>query len=83
VLIALVLSAGAILKGKRLTGLVGLFVPLISFVGLCRLATPSSPWSRRFYAHHADKLARSRERYARISARRKRLSDAIAGAPSE
>lgn len=82
VLVAVLLAAAAILKGKPLIGLIGVFMPLVSLVGVCRLAAPRSPWSRRFYGADSDKLARSRERYARIAARRKRLSDAIAGAPS-
>jgi hypothetical protein len=81
--IVLVLSSAAILKGRLMLGLIGIFVPLASLLGAVRLAAPSSPWSRRFYGADGRKLARSRARYARISSRRRRLSDAIAGAPSE
>jgi hypothetical protein len=77
-----VLLAGlAILKGKRLLGLVGIFIPVASLVGAARLASPGSPWARRFYATGGRKLGRADARWTRIAARRKRLSDAIAGAP--
>jgi hypothetical protein len=80
---AVVLSALAILKGKLFTGLIGVFIPLISLIGVLRLASPTSPWARRFYKPAGDKLERSRSRFARIAERRTRLSNAIAGAPSE
>jgi hypothetical protein len=83
VLIVLLLSAVAILKGRHLLGLIGIFLPLVSLVGVVRLAAPASPWSRRFYRSDERKLARSRARYERLAARRRRLADAIAGAPSE
>lgn len=82
VLIVIVLSAWAILKGRLFLGLIGVFVPLASIVGVCRLAAPGSPWARRFYNERGRKLARSRARFERIKARRRRLADAIAGSPS-
>jgi hypothetical protein len=75
------LAALAILKGKRLLGLIGIFIPLVSLVGAVRLASPSSPWARRFYAPSGRRFARAQSRWTRIGARRQRLSDAIAGAP--
>jgi hypothetical protein len=81
VIIDVVLASLVIFKGKRLLGLVGIFIPLVSMVGVLRLATPRSPWARRFYATDGRKLARARARYDRISARRRRLADAVAGAP--
>lgn len=77
----LVLSVLAILKGRHLLGLVGLFIPLVSIVGVVRLASPRSPWARRLYDPHGRKLARSQERWQRVAQRRRRLMDAIAGAP--
>jgi len=71
----------AILKGKPLLGLIGIFIPLASLVGAVRLASPSSPWARRFYHPGGRKLARARTRWAGIQARRRRLTDTIAGAP--
>lgn len=75
------LAALAILKGKRFLAMVGIFVPLVSLVGVVRLASPSSPWARRLYKPGGRKLARAEARWKRIEARRRRLNDAIAGAP--
>jgi len=79
---SVLLAAAVILKGKPMLGLLGLFIPLFSAVGICRLAAPRSPWARRFYPQGSGKLERSEERFARIAARRLRLSNAVAGAPS-
>ncbi|MBV9915751.1 MAG: hypothetical protein JO153_04545 [Solirubrobacterales bacterium] len=81
VLTDVILAMLAIFKGKRLLGLIGLFVVPVSLVGAMRLAAPDSPWARRFYDPSGRKLARSRARWERITARRRRISDAIAGAP--
>jgi hypothetical protein len=77
-----VLAVGAILKGKPLLGIIGLFFFPVSVVGVVRLASPRSPWARRFYSPDSAKLERSRERWQRIAARRRRVSDLIAGAPA-
>ena len=82
VLIDIVLSALAIFKGKPLLGLIGIFVPPVSLVGAIRLASPTSPWSRRRYGADSKKLARSKARFARLRKRRTWLSDAIGGTPS-
>jgi hypothetical protein len=71
----------AILKGKPLVGLTGIFIPVVSVVGSVRLASPTSPWARRRYRHGSRKLSRSQSRYARIEKRRRRLLDAIGGSP--
>ena len=42
----LVVCAVAILKGRLLLGLIGVFIPLVSLVAAVRLAAPSSPWAR-------------------------------------
>jgi hypothetical protein len=76
-----VLGALAILKGKPLMGLVGIFVPFVSLVGASRLGAPRSWWGRRFYSEDSRKLARSQERWRRVEARRRRIANAIAGAP--
>jgi hypothetical protein len=75
------LAALAIFKGKPLLGLIGIFVPFASLVGAVRLASPGSPWARRFYAPDGGKLARSRTRWDRIHARRRRVQELVAGAP--
>ncbi len=81
IFIDVLLAALAILKGKRLLGLIGIFIPLVSLVGAVRLASPSSPWARRFYAPSGRRFTRARARWTRVGARRQRVSDAIAGAP--
>jgi hypothetical protein len=81
IVIVVGLATLAILKGKRLLGLVGVFIPLFSLVGAVRLAAPASPWARRFYDPDGRKMARSRARFERIQRRRRRMRDAIAGAP--
>ena len=75
------LAAVAILKGKPVLGLIGIFVPLVSLVGAVRLASPGSPWARRLYNPSGPKLARAQARWTRIEARRRRVSNAVAGAP--
>jgi hypothetical protein len=79
-LIDVLLAAAAILKGRRLMGVVGIFLPFVSLIGAARLAEPSSPWARRRYK--SKKLARAQRRWEKIHARRRRIADALAGAPS-
>jgi hypothetical protein len=80
--IDVLLSALAILKGKPLAGLIGVFVPPVSLVGAIRLAAPTSPWARRRYSPDGAKMARAQARFARVKSRRRWLADAIGGAPS-
>jgi hypothetical protein len=82
VLIDVLFAALAILKGKPFLGLFGLFVPFVSLWAIFRLASPHSPWARWRYPPGSKKLERSKARWARIEARRRRISDAIAGAPA-
>jgi hypothetical protein len=53
----------AILKGRIVLGVMGLFVPVVAFVATCRLARPRSPWARRFYREGSRRLARARKRF--------------------
>ena len=62
------LAAVAILKGKPVLGLIGIFIPLVSLVGAVRLASPGSPWARRLYDPSGRKL-RGRRRAGRGSRR--------------
>ena len=74
-----------LIKGKIWTGVFGLFVPLLAFVGAIRLARPNSPWARRRYAQRPQKLAKARKREARLDehtiAWRDAFFDLIAGKP--
>ena len=81
VTVNVLLAAVTIVKGKRLLGMVGVFFPPASVVGLVRLASPTSLWARKLYSPDGRKLARSKARWARIEARRRWFTNAIAGAP--
>jgi len=78
--VAVLLAAVAIVNGKRLLGLIGIFLPLVSLIGAVRLALPTSLWARRFYPPDGRRLARARARWERIEARRRGVGDAIADA---
>jgi hypothetical protein len=82
VLVALGLSAIAVLKGKLFLGVAGMLFPLISLVAAVRLAKPGSPWARRRYPPRSAKLARATERDERHRRRYRRFQDRVAGAPS-
>jgi len=75
------LAAAAILKGRHILGLIGIFLPFVSLFAVLRLASPGSPWARKLYDPDGRRMARARARFERGEARRKRLSDLIAGAP--
>ncbi len=71
----------AILKGKAVIAVIGVFIPVVSMVGAIRLASPTSPWARWRYPTGSRKLARANARFARSRSRRRRLMDLIGGAP--
>ena len=81
-LINVALCVVAVLKGRLLLGLIGVFVPLVSLVAVLRLAAPSSPWARWFYRPGSRRLARCDARFARSRARHVRVMDLVAGAPT-
>ncbi|GAA2137606.1 hypothetical protein GCM10009760_18280 [Kitasatospora kazusensis] len=80
-------SIVALFKGKVWTGLLGIMIPGLSWVGAVRLARPSSPWARWRYATRPRRRARAlrRERLLHRRADRARtwLFDLIAGAPDK
>ncbi len=77
-----VLAGLAALKGKPVMAIVGVFLPPVSLVGAIRLASPESPWARRFYPADSRRLARSKARWKRLEARRRRIGDLVAGTPT-
>jgi hypothetical protein len=81
VLLDVLLAVLAILKGRRLLALIGLFIPLASLAGATRLAAPGSPWARWRYQPGSRKLERAERRWQTGRARRHRLMDALTGAP--
>jgi hypothetical protein len=63
VAVDVVLAVVAILKGRVVLGVVGVFLPLVAAVGAVRLARPSSPWARRWYRAGSRRGRRSAERF--------------------
>lgn len=82
VAIDVLMCVAVIAKGRLLLGLVGVFIPAVSFFTMFRLAAPNSWWARRRYHEGSRKLGRSQERFARARARHQRALDAIGGRPS-
>lgn len=79
-----ILSAITLLKGKLVTGIVGVFVPGLSLVGAIRLAKPRSPWARLAYSRRPRAMARSEARFGpEYEARLNRIKDLLGGAPSK
>jgi hypothetical protein len=69
-----------IMKGKLVTGLIGIVIPLLATVGAIRLAKPSSVWARRRYS--GAKLSRAQQRFGpAYQLRRDRLRDLLGGRP--
>ncbi|NUT19128.1 MAG: hypothetical protein HOV77_08070 [Hamadaea sp.] len=69
-LVNLTLAAITLLKGKIWTGLAGLFIPVLLYVGALRLARPGSPWARWRYV--AD-TPRARAKLAKAEWRERRI----------
>jgi hypothetical protein len=86
-LVALNLSFSVIclLKGKIVTGVIGIVVGFIALIGAIRLAKPGSWWATRRYAgRRPRRAARAARRYdQRYEERWNRLRDLVAGAPSK
>jgi hypothetical protein len=72
----------AIVKGRMLLALIGVFIPIASFVATLRLAAPNSTWARRRYPPGSKKHERSTARFAKAKARHQRFIDLIGGAPT-
>ncbi|WP_241384224.1 hypothetical protein [Rhodococcus sp. CH91] len=85
VLVNLVLAAIVLAKGKIWTGLVGLFVVPLLWVGAIRLSRPGAPWARWRYAERPRRMRRAvaRERRLRRPVIRAKIfvQDLIAGSP--
>ncbi|WP_448625915.1 hypothetical protein [Geodermatophilus sp. URMC 64] len=63
VVVTLVFGLVAILKGRVVLGVVGVFVPVVAIVGALRLGRPQSPWARRWYPSGSRRRHRSEERF--------------------
>ena len=78
----LLLCLGAILKGKTVFGIIGLFLPFLALIGCLRLAKPRSPWARWRYRPDSRSARRALHRYP--PGRRTRmdsLKDFLGGTP--
>ncbi len=58
----LALAVVVLLKGKLWTGLVGMFITPLLFIGAIRLARPHAPWARWHYQDNPRKMHRAMER---------------------
>lgn len=81
VVVNLVFALVAVLKGRTVLGVIGVFVPLLALVAALRLAKPTSPWATHRYDER--RLARALVRFppGRRS-RWDRLVDLFAAAPA-
>jgi hypothetical protein len=79
------LALACVLKGKYRSGLFGLFLPPVGFIGAVRLARPNSIWARRRY--RGQRLERATRRAADFDRRWKPVQtdweDFIGGRPSQ
>ena len=63
VAVNLFFALAAILKGRVVLGVVGVFVPLVALVGAVRLARPGSPWAHHRYPAGSRRRARAEARF--------------------
>ncbi|PRC45096.1 hypothetical protein C6A85_96885 [Mycobacterium sp. ITM-2017-0098] len=84
-ILTLLLAVIVLLKGKVWTGLVGMFITPLLFVGAIRLSRPHAPWARWRYTTRPRKMHRAleRERWLRrpVIQAKLWLQDAISGMP--
>jgi len=79
----LLLCVVCLLKGKVVTGVVGIFVVVVALAGAIRLAKPGSWWAVHRYASRPRRARRAASRFdQRHQERWNRLRDLVAGAPS-
>jgi hypothetical protein len=80
----LALCVICLLKGKVVTGVIGIFISVVALVGAVRLAKPGSWWATHRYASRPRRARRAALRYdERYQERWNRLRDLVAGAPSQ
>ncbi|MEH3129236.1 MAG: hypothetical protein PGN27_04645 [Mycolicibacterium neoaurum] len=64
--LTLALAVVVLLKGKVWTGLVGMFITPLLFVGAIRLSRPHAPWARWRYTKRPRKMHKALERERRL-----------------
>jgi hypothetical protein len=62
----LLLAVIVLMKGKVWTGLVGMFITPLLFVGALRLSRPHAPWARWRYSDRPKKMHKALERERRL-----------------
>jgi hypothetical protein len=62
-LVNLLCALVAVVKGRVVLGVVGVFVPLVALVAALRLARPTSPWARRRYPPGSSRAERALRRF--------------------
>lgn len=83
-LLGMAFSMLCVLKGKVVTGVIGLFLQPVAIVGAIRLAKPRSWWGRRRYTRRPKRLARAERRFGPgYHARWNRVRDLVGGAPDQ
>jgi hypothetical protein len=79
----LLLCLICLLKGKVVTGVIGIVISVVAIVGAVRLAKPGSWWAEHRYASRPRPARRAASRFdQRHQERWNRLRDLVAGAPS-
>jgi hypothetical protein len=79
----LLLCLICMLKGKVVTGVIGIFISVVALIGAVRLAKPGSWWAARRYASRPRLALRAERRFdQRHEERWNRIRDLVAGAPS-
>jgi len=68
-------------KEKFVTGIVGMFVPLVALVGALRLGREHSPWAKLFYGD--EKKAKAKHRMEKEKAPFERVWDRVRGRGSQ
>jgi len=81
-LLSLLLCVICLLKGKVLTGIIGIFISVVALIGAVRLAKPGSWWAAHRYPNRPHLARRAARRHQRQEQRWNQLRDLVAGAPS-
>jgi hypothetical protein len=80
----LLLCVICLLKGKVVTGIIGIVISVVAVIGAIRLAKPGSWWAAHRYASRPRRARRAALRYDQPREERwNRLRDLVAGAPSQ
>ena len=64
--LTLLFAVVVLLKGKVWTGLVGMFITPLLFIGALRLSRPHAPWARWRYGNKPKKMHKALERERRL-----------------